>query len=61
MENCSFARSRLDGLLVENKQLKKRLEAAERDNRELKLSVYELSARLSAALARCPLPVNQVD
>ena len=59
MENCSFARSRLDGLLVENKQLKKRLEAAERDNRELKLSVYELSARLSAALARCPLPVNQ--
>lgn len=32
--------------------LKKRLEAAERDNRELKLSVYDLSARLSAALSQ---------
>lgn len=33
-------------------QLKKRLEAAERENVELKRSLYELSMRLSAALAR---------
>ena len=52
MDRSNYARSRLDVVLAENKQLKKRLEAAERDNRELKLSVYELSARLSAALAR---------
>ena len=45
-------RSRLELLTAENKQLKQRLEAAERDNRALKLSVYDLSARLSAALAR---------
>lgn len=50
--NNNYARSRLDVVLAENKQLKKRLEVCERDNRELKLSVYELSARLSAALAR---------
>lgn len=39
-------------LLAENKALKKKLEAAELSVRELKLSVYDLSARLSAALAR---------
>ena len=41
-----------EALTAENKHLKQRLEAAERDNRALKLSVYDLSARLSAALAR---------
>lgn len=41
-----------DAVAAENKQLKKRLEAAERENLELKRSLYELSARLSAALAR---------
>ena len=45
-------RNRLDVLTVENKQLKQRLEAAERDNRALKLSVYDLSARLNTALVR---------
>ena len=50
--DSTYTRSRLDVVLAENKQLKKRAEAAERDNRELKISVYELSARLSAALAR---------
>ena len=52
MSSTTYARSRLDVLTAENKALKKRLEATERDNRELKQSVYELSARLSAALAR---------
>jgi COMPASS component SWD3 len=43
------ARSRVDLLLQENKQLKKRLELAEQDNRELKASVYDLSLRLNSA------------
>jgi len=38
--------------IAENKQLKKRLESAERENLELKRSLYEISTRLSAALAR---------
>eukprot|EP00965_Chrysotila_dentata_P024523 811585-Pleurochrysis_carterae.AAC.1 len=37
--------------LVENKLLKKRLEAAERENHELKHSLYQLSIRLTSALA----------
>ena len=49
--DSTYTRSRLDVVLAENKQLKKRAEAAERDNRELKISVYELGA-LPRALAR---------
>jgi COMPASS component SWD3 len=41
-----------DAIAAENKQLKKRLEAAERENLELKRSLYELSTRLSVVLAR---------
>ena len=36
---------------LENKALRKRVEAAERENFELKKTVYDLSLRLSAALA----------
>ena len=39
-----------EALHVENKSLKKKLEAAERENRELKQSLYELTAKHSAAL-----------
>ena len=52
MDRNNYALSRLDVVLAENKQLKRRLEVVQRDNRELKISVYELSARLSVALAR---------
>ena len=45
-------RSRVDLLQQENKQLRKRLEAAERDNRELKTSLYELSLRLNMMAER---------
>ena len=39
-----------EALHIENKSLKKKLEAAERENRELKQSLYELTTKHSAAL-----------
>jgi len=45
-------RSRVDILHAENRQLRKRLEASERENRELKASLYELSLRLNLLTER---------
>ena len=39
-----------EALHLENKSLKKKLEAAERENRELKQSLYELTAKHGAAM-----------
>jgi len=39
-----------DALHSESKILKKKLEAAERENRELKVSLYELTAKHTATL-----------
>ena len=44
--------SQLERLSNENRQLKKRMEANERENRDLKKSVYDLSIRLNVLLKK---------
>ena len=44
--------SQLERLNNENRQLKKRIEANERENRDLKRSVYDLSIRLNVLLKK---------